>query len=180
MLYWRFNTVDDNGNIIKEFPYSWDNNEILNGTEVLSCIIKENIISIWTGSVVYRKDFLIQEGIRYTEGCVAGEDSEFIYKCLCRAKEVCYINKVLSFYVQRKGSIMNSYNIKRFDSVAAMQRVYNYFELQQNKNLKEMAVIIRNNLVGTNYTGTYRLLMDQLVKEKNINAIQPVFPDSRN
>ena len=45
---------------------------------------------------------MINNKLEFVEGCVNGEDQEFIYKALYKAKDVMFINKVLSFYVNEK------------------------------------------------------------------------------
>ncbi|UZD45485.1 glycosyltransferase family 2 protein [Peribacillus frigoritolerans] len=183
IIYWGYDIVTEEKKIIKRYQYLKDRDSSSKGVEVLSEMIIGKKTSIWIGSIVFQKDLLKTNNIMYTKGCVAGEDIEFVYKALAKANNVLLINKVLSYYVQRQGSITNSYNIKRFDSVAALERVYINFVEIGNPKLIELSRVIRNESIIKNYTGTFRLCMRQLVKSKRINpgrAIKIITEDIEN
>lgn len=71
------------------------------------CVLKEYLkrrINLWTGSVIYKKNFLLENFLNYTSTCWYGEDIEFILKSLAKAKRVISIPEVLAFYLQRERS----------------------------------------------------------------------------
>lgn len=174
IIYWGYNVVTEDKITIREYPYLHIMENHMDGVDILTKIIADKKTKIWTGNAAYRKEFLIKYNLKYTEGCVAGEDLEFTYKALSNAKDVIFINRVLSYYVQRQGSITYSYNIRRFDSFTALERVYRYFQDTNKTELRKLADIIKNESLIKNYTGTYRLCLDGLVIHKRMSPREAV------
>ncbi|WDC84193.1 hypothetical protein PL321_18415 [Caloramator sp. mosi_1] len=124
IICWEFDIVDVNGknirnysDIYKPVPCKMTNKEVLE-----NIIIHKNMW-IWTGSAVYKREFLLYHNLLYTIDCINGEDQEFILKAVVNSNNIVFINKVLSFYVQRKTSITNSYNIRKFDVINALKEL---------------------------------------------------------
>lgn len=122
-VVWRFVEVDEAGNMQSDFfrdkpalP------ERLEGAEVLNRIFFHRNLRVHTAGVAYRRERLLEANLSYTPGCVNGEDQEFIYKALCRAREVRFIDESLLFYVQRGSSVTYTYNVRKFDFVGAFER----------------------------------------------------------
>lgn len=90
-------------NII-EIPSSTDREgEIFTGMDF---IVKVNTIpSAW--SALYRRDFLIDFGLRFYEG-ILHEDQEFTPRAYSLARRIAYIPEHIYYYFQRQGSIMKS------------------------------------------------------------------------
>ena len=53
--------------------------------------------------MLFRKNFLLEAGLRFHEGCTNGEDVEFQLKALCRAGQAAFISDCLYIYVQHTG-----------------------------------------------------------------------------
>ncbi len=53
--------------------------------------------------IVFKRDFLIKSGVRFSEGCTAGEDVEFQIKAFCCAKNVALTPECLYFYIHHPG-----------------------------------------------------------------------------
>lgn len=157
--------VDENKTIKKSY---FDVFEIIKGEmtgiDALNNIIVNKNMWIYTGSAVYRNEFLTQQHIKYTVGCANGEDQEFTIKALTRAKDVIFIDSVLCYYVQRETSISNSYNIKRFDTIAALQRTYKYLVDIDNGELDAIAKIIKNQHIVDNYIYNFDCCLDYTYK----------------
>lgn len=152
IICWGYNLVDENLRTIQNYGDIYNLKYVnINGVEALKEIIRNKNYGVWTGSIAYRNELLKQYKLIYTEGCVSGEDQEFIIKALSRANRVIFIDKILSFYVQRGASISNSYNIKRFDAIGAMERTYKYIEAIGDCELKSIYEIIKNNNIVDNY-----------------------------
>jgi glycosyltransferase involved in cell wall biosynthesis len=152
IICWGYNNVDENTTTIQNYFDIYNlKHESMAGIEALNNIFYYKNMWIFTGSVVYKKEFLMQYNLKYTEGCANGEDQEFTIKALCRASEVVFIDKILSYYVQRETSISNSYNIKRFDVVAAMKRVYKYIENIGDSKLEIIYTTIKNEHIVDHY-----------------------------
>ena len=168
MIYWKYELVSEGGRSIINLQFS-EENQTITGFEVLKKIMLERTTTIWTGSVIYNKNFLNEQNICYTEGCIAGEDSEFIFKSLSKAKDVYFINKTMSYYVQREGSITNTYNIRRFDSIAALHRVSEFFQ-QQGTKFEDLINVIRYEIICKSYMGTFKLCMEKLMHNEKMNS----------
>ena len=156
IVCWRYQTVDENeipnGNYNQESKPKYRS---LTGAEVLNEVLIDKRLRVWTGSVLYKRDFLSRHALKYTEGCTNGEDQEFIYKALAHANRVVFTDKVLSYYVKRKGSISNSFNIRRFDVVAAMLRAGRYIEDLNRSDLRRISELILNQVLVSNYIVNY-------------------------
>lgn len=156
IICWGYNLVDENLRTIKNYEDIYNLKYLnINGVEALKEIICNQNFGVWTGSIAYRNEFLKQYNLIYTEGCVSGEDQEFIIKALSRANRVIFIDKILSFYLQRGTSISNSYNIKRFDAIGAMERTYKYIKAIGDCEFKPIQDIIKNNNIVDNYISNF-------------------------
>lgn len=63
-------------------------------------ILNKIEISHW--ATLFRRDFLIENGLFYEEGCTAGEDIEFVIKMLCRSRKASFFEGCLYIYVQHE------------------------------------------------------------------------------
>lgn len=123
--------------------------ELLTGLDVFrNMLVKKNMI-IFMGTAAYKKCFLTDNKLQFTEGCMSGEDTEFVCKALSHARRVLYTRDILTYYVQRQGSFTNSYNIRRFDNVYAVKRLETYFD----KNSGFWEIYLRNR--DTQIIGSY-------------------------
>lgn len=156
VICWGFNTVNEEKLMVSNFfdRYTGFNEEI-SGIEALRRIIIEKSLWICTFSAAYKRHWLLIQNLRYTLGCVNGEDQEFTYKALSKAKSVVFMAEVLSYYVQRLGSISNSFNIKKFDMVNAMWRTGDNLKQQNHKELDEVITYISNEYIVINYKDIY-------------------------
>ena len=59
-----------------------------------------NKIEISNCATLFRKGFLVENGLSYEDGCSAGEDIEFLIKMLCRSKKASFCEDCLYIYVQ--------------------------------------------------------------------------------
>ncbi|MGL4740374.1 MAG: glycosyltransferase family 2 protein [Sarcina sp.] len=74
---------------------------------------KNNDLRIWTSSLIYRTDFIIDNNLRFVEEAFALEDLNFIFKCLWTATKIKVIDEVLAYYYQRKDSLTNKVDINK-------------------------------------------------------------------
>ena len=148
IICWGYNLVRENRSTIVSFTSNLNH---ITGIEALKQIFVEKSLRIWTGSIAYRRDFLLEHKIQYTEQCINGEDQEFIYKALSRAAKVISLPDVLSFYLQRSSSISNSYNVKKFDVVDAFKRVDAYFKTSSSGKLQAISDLLLNREMTENY-----------------------------
>ncbi|SEU23322.1 glycosyltransferase family A protein [Paenibacillus sp. NFR01] len=145
----------------------------ITGGEALQRIFVKRSLRVWTGSIAFRRQFLLEHGIRYTERCASGEDQELIYKALTRAQRVVVLPDVLTFYVQRKSSITGSYNVQKFDVVDAFKRVDGYFKAHPFREADAISELLLGRELTENYfynlrtclTGTARVNIWQLLRD---------------
>ena len=145
-----------------------------NGVEVLNKIILEKRFWIWTGSAAYNRQCLLSRNLLYTQGCANGEDQEFTYKFLSEAKSVCFTGEVLAYYVQRAGSISNSFDIKRFDFVNAMARTGEYLTKLNHKELNEVTGYITGEAIVNNYIFNYLSCINNLILENHLSKRESI------
>lgn len=138
IVAWGYNVVSSERKTIIKYSESYAfYPKLYNGIEALYDILKKNKLSIWTGSAIYNRKVIVENNLYFTEDCVAGEDLEFIYKAIFHSHEILFIDKIMSYYVKREGSTINSFNMKRFDASLAIIRVANYF----NENVSNVGLI---------------------------------------
>jgi glycosyltransferase involved in cell wall biosynthesis len=148
IICWGYSHVSEDRATILSYASAYSD---ITGSEALTHIFVNKSLRIWTGSIAYKRELLLQHGLQYTERCVNGEDQEFIYKALSRAARVITLPDILSFYLQRNTSISNSYNVKKFDVVGVFKRVDAYFEAHPFEKLDMISPYIRNRELIENY-----------------------------
>lgn len=148
IICWGYSHVsEDRVNLLS---YTSDFSDVT-GSEALTQIIVNKSLRIWTGSIAYKREFLLLHGLGYTEQCVNGEDQEFIYKALSRASRVITLPDILSFYLQRDSSISYSYNVNKFDVIDAFKRVDEYFKAHPFDELDTISPMLMNRELIENY-----------------------------
>lgn len=159
IVFWKFDEIDEKGKILLRYESEYNCNGLdeNTGIEVLKKIIIEKTCWIWTGCAVYNREFLIKNKLKYTEGCINGEDLEFIFKSLTKAKKTKFINKTLSYYLIRENSTIWSYNIKKLDNLLAFFRVLDFFK--KNKVPKEIIKHFKYDIIPRHFIVTTTILM---------------------
>ncbi|WP_052410156.1 glycosyltransferase family 2 protein [Paenibacillus durus] len=129
IICWKWLLVDENGKQIFDFYRDIHGlPEKMTGADALRRILVEKNMRIWTASAAYSRAMLQEGGVTYAAGCINGEDQEYTFKALALAADVVFIDKVLSFYLQRSTSISSVYNVKKFDYADAFKRAAEYMK----------------------------------------------------
>jgi len=151
-ICWGYDKVDENGATISKYfdQYSHIYNRE-SGAQFLYNMMVEKSMWIWTGSIAYRRNILNEFDLRYFEGCSNGEDQEFNIKALSRVNRVIFINETLAFYVDRQGSITNSFKIQKFDVINALLRSYEYLNNFGNDKLRYISEFLLYEHTISNY-----------------------------
>lgn len=169
IVYWNFEYVSDM--TPKQNKYlNIDSVKITKDTssKILKNFLVSETLSLWTASIVYNREFLIQNELCFKLGCSNGEDQEFIIKAFLNAKNICFIDEVLSFYVQRQGSISNSYNINRFDAINALKRSKENL-IKNNEAIKmDFSSFVQNKIFET-FLAIYNSSILYLIFEKKMS-----------
>jgi len=179
MICWKFNPVSPDGQLLGEFSKIYHYNDSLNsGINVLYNIIIKNF-HIWTGSTAYNREFIIRNEFKYSEEFFFGEDLEFTYKALIRAAKVRFIDETLSYYVQRIGSLTNSYNITKFCSINALKSVQETIEKSDDFVQLSLLQKFKYDMILDNYFWNFKYCTKLLYMQNHSikNATDKVLKD---
>ena len=127
-------------------PVKLEGTKTRNGEELLWLRVFCKIAPTVCG-MLFRKNFLLETGLRFHEGCTNGEDVEFQLKALCRAGQAAFTSDCLYIYVQHTGmgSVRDNDNkekkIRRYrDNTGAQLRTAQYLsEHAPTERLKKLA-----------------------------------------
>lgn len=143
---------------------------------------KAGILSpLFAWNKLYKKDLLINNHLEFSKG-LWYEDIPVTTILFALANKIAYIDEALYFYVQRKGSIMNtSYNEKMNDIFVALDKIYRAFETRDllNEYHDEIEYLFVEQLM---VYGAYRFLRTdhyQELLDKAFNLIEDKFPNWR-
>ena len=98
------------------------------------------------GSLIFKRQLLLDNALIFNEKTAYGEDREFIIKGLTYSKTSCFINNYLFIYKWRENSAMHvkrKYTLKDFSGVESSLRIADFF---LNLKLDKYAVIYYNNV----------------------------------
>ena len=145
---------------------------ILNKIEVSHC------------ATLFRRSFLIDNDLCYADGCVAGEDIEFLIKMLCRRPRGVFIRDCLYIYVQhsgmgsRKGVSDKSGKLRRYEhhTGAHFREAEYILEHTQDKTLAVLAGNLLLPLAYLRQLSVYamkndRAAFDKLIKSRDVRKI---------
>lgn len=124
IVIFGFNIVDENRTLIQQRISYLDQYDKLN-----DILLSKNTISFNVADKVYRKK--LWDDLRFIEGIIY-EDKQLMPQLLFE-KKLYILNEFLYCYVQRSGSIMHSYNIKRsVESTLVIYRKYEEFLISKD------------------------------------------------
>ncbi|MFN3692326.1 MAG: glycosyltransferase [Fervidobacterium sp.] len=148
MICWKFQKVTEEGKL----SGSQFNQEGLNegkvyaGIDILEKILIERKFWVCTGSAAYLRSLLLEKSLYYDEKYHSGEDQNFTYKYLANVKHVYFIDEVLSYYVQRTGSVTYSANSKCFDAYLALMDAKEYLLINRLESYYHRILVISQAL----------------------------------
>ena len=127
-------------------PVKLDDNHTRNGEDLLWLRVFHKIAP-HIGGILFRKKFLLKTGLRFHEGCTAGEDVEFQLKALCRTGQAAFTPACLYIYVHHAGmgsvrdtDTKEKQNRRYRDNTDAHQRTAQYLnEYAPSERIKELA-----------------------------------------
>ena len=168
IIHWPYDLVGVEGETLQRFPYTDPVPLKRPGLAALEAILLGKTTRICTGSAAYRKSLLTDYQIRYTEGCTAGEDLEFAYKGLTHAGEVLFSPHIRSMYLQHPASVMNTYSVKKFSAIGALQRVRDVFLSKQSPGFQTLARHMDDFDIPHSYAGTYAMCLRHLMDAEKL------------
>lgn len=170
LIVFGFNRINPEMKKLSEYfdAYEFPEHNVTGG-DLLNRVAHEKTIQMCVANIVYNREFIMNNSLLYTEYCVSGEDTEFIYKSFILAKEVSFVHEVLFYYVIREGSITNSYNLKKFQTIDAVKRILEFALVNGDEN--EIKIIKKelDNMLIYRYTYNYNSCLSYLLEKKHSN-----------
>ncbi|MFD5827590.1 glycosyltransferase family 2 protein [Lentzea sp. NPDC060358] len=162
LICWGWDTVDPAGNILRRyFDVHPPHPGRVSGLTALRHRVVDRTFRTWTASVAYRQQFLLDHGLRFVEGSTCGEDMEFAYKALARARQVDLLDRTLSIYVKRSDSASSRRDVRRFDSLEALERSYHDLTGNPEAEIRAIARTFPLNRYVRNYFHTLESCLRQ-------------------
>jgi len=170
IICWGYDIVtEDMETLLKyEEKYAYEHQE-MSGEAALQNMLQYRSMHIWTGSALFKKELLDCEKIRFTEGCMNGEDREFILKCLAMSKSVTFLPRTMSYYVQRKRSATKSFNMKRFEAIAAAERASRFVEEKKPELFSKLETQFQYELILEQFLYNFNSCYDHLLRQQGLN-----------
>jgi len=144
----KYKKVDEQYTVLpNKYPLSLKIKSVNSSQCLMIEYMKSNDI-IMTGCIAYKKELLLENGIKFPTGQAYGEDQEFIIKAIYKSQRIAFINLFLLSYLQRKSSAVGTCNpYKLRDNIKAYANLKRYFQTQ---NHPEYCQIIRDFKIPQN------------------------------
>lgn len=126
--------VDNDGNLFNFKVDRFDpliglsikNNNVVKAIDIINLEILMEIPFSFV-FLLYKKDIIMENEIKFNEEFRYGEDTEFAVKYLSKCNEVRFVNKYTYYYYQEESSISKSGSLKRFESIQLLNDLSIYF-----------------------------------------------------
>ena len=109
------------------------NNKVIKATDIINLELLMEIPFSFV-FLLYKKDILLENNIRFNEEFRYAEDTEFAIKYLTKCNEVKFVDRYTYYYYQEEGSLRQSTSLKRFESVQLLDNLHNYFNGLSSEN----------------------------------------------
>ncbi len=172
VVLWGYEMAGEDGGLIGEpyfTRYRFPDGDVDGKQAIGMWIGKNSLFAVWTGSGLYRREPLIQNGIAYVPGCSSGEDTEFQVKAIANAAAVSFLPKVYSFYLQRAGSVTRRYNIRLFENVYARLRALDYLASKDRLGFGPAIAFLAGSNIPRRFLNGYRQNVDYLMRERKLS-----------
>ena len=169
ILYWPYDVITEVGDCIIKYPYQ-SIETVQSGASALLDLLVNKSIYLVIGNAAYKRKMLEANKLEFSKGCVAGEDMEFTFKAISAAESVSYCADALLQYLQRESSTVHRYNVRRFDSIAALERASVFISSRPDPYVSKLASLVSGQETLINYMGTYRMSLEQIMEEKKLRS----------
>ncbi|HDP79095.1 MAG TPA: glycosyltransferase [Mesotoga infera] len=149
IAFCSYRWVDERGKSMRLVVPKNDEGLVKEGESVLLSIF-EGSMSIWTGSAIYRKAFLSKNHLQFVPGAKNGQDREFIWKAVLKAKRIVGTERILSNYVIRNNSLVKNKDISKAHTLGCIRRIGKY--LRSNTRNERILSIFEKRIVPRDYT----------------------------
>lgn len=154
--YYKVNEYD-----IKKYEKMKSNNkdinvENINNIDAIERIITRDIKIVVAWNKIYKRSLF--DNLRYKEGVIC-EDEFLAHRIFYKCNKVSIINQKLYYYIQRKGSIINSpFSSKDFDKIYAIKDRVDFLNEKKITNLIDKAEKSFMDYFVWNYFAGYQRL----------------------
>ena len=93
--------------------------------------------------LMYKSDIINKNKIRFSEGVVYGEDTEFAHKALNYGNEIAINNEVTYYYVQHPESAINTTEFRRFEIVGIFEDIADFYKKNNKKDFANLIITSR-------------------------------------
>ncbi|WP_170272178.1 glycosyltransferase [Clostridium tarantellae] len=169
-IYFGYDRVNEEG--IASWSYedyhSYTQGNIL-GKDLLRKVIN-NKVALSMSNIVFKREIIKKNNIKFIEYFYNGEDQNFIFKVLLLCKKVSSIENVLFHYVMRESSVSHSISAKNLtfiDALEDLSRViedkdlvqlvlnkqmfenikYNFYMMSKVASIKELLIFFKNSKI---------------------------------
>ena len=128
VIYWGTDERNEEGVLVDEYQNSFKYEDDLTGVEAAK---KKYLKEIWLNNCneVYKLSIIKDNNIRYLDGVYAGEDANFIYRCLFNSKKVKVLNKNYFHQVVRSTSLFrDKFSDKFLTEFTAIENTLQYIK----------------------------------------------------
>lgn len=154
--------------------------KVMNNIEALESMHYVNGVDCITWNKIYKKHLF--EEIKFPIGKIH-EDNFTTYKLVDITKKIIVTDRILYYYRQREGSIMNeSFNIKKLDAIEACTEKMNYFINKGYKKLIKLSMKELQNKLINSYFDVYssdiinkNIYLDDIYKNIKENYLRFLF-----
>jgi|LFRM01.1.fsa_nt_gb glycosyltransferase involved in cell wall biosynthesis len=169
ILYWAYDVITESGDCVVKYPHK-PIEAVQSGANALLDLLVNKSMYLVIGNAAYKRQMLEENKLEFSKGCVAGEDMEFTFKAISASESVIYCADALLQYLQRESSTVHRYNIRRFDSIAALKRASVFISSNSDPRISKLSPLVSRQETLINYIGTYRMGLEQVMKEYKLSS----------
>jgi len=140
-----------NGNVLYRYDETYLYEEGLKDTRTVSKDFLMFKTHISVNSSIFLKSVIDKNQLRFTNGALMAEDTEFISKFLYFTNLAYVLNRAISSAVFRKSSTTKQVTLRTFHNVGSMKRLRRFFEIH---NEPELVKILDEYVIPNAYAWT--------------------------
>uniref|UniRef100_A0A7C4W639 Glycosyltransferase family 2 protein n=1 Tax=Fervidobacterium pennivorans TaxID=93466 RepID=A0A7C4W639_FERPE len=136
LIFWKYGNILENGKILKRIKYPKELQKFseFESLELLRLFIRSDDYLFAIDSVAFSRKLLIEANLRFNEKHHYGEDQEFVYKALFKAKKAFFIPMELIYRLQHGESATKKTSIRHFDAYLSLIEIAKL--VSEDKNIK--------------------------------------------
>jgi succinoglycan biosynthesis protein ExoO len=118
---------------------------------------------------LFKRDFLVQHGIKHDEGIKASQDFWFDLKCLAHGARFVFVPQPYYFYRSRRGSVVTGSKVKRIEQYCSVTQYF--LEQEYIKKNPELVHALSKRLTLIEKTKPYYRVVDPFKQGKWLSAL---------